>query len=102
LIPRGEAIASDIDANGLDDLAREIEDVTTKVCDNAKHSEVEALIPAAVEAWGGLDVLVNNAGISGPTAPVEKTDPDRWEAVTFFITRVSTRVPSPDKLLSVG
>jgi NAD(P)-dependent dehydrogenase (short-subunit alcohol dehydrogenase family) len=41
-------------------------------------------------------VLVNNAGISGPTAPVEATDPDAWEAVlrvnltgTFNVTRLS-------------
>jgi len=87
---------SDIDAAGLDDLAREVEGVMTKVCDNSSRGDVEALIPAAVEALGGLDVLVNNAGISGPTAPVEKTDPDSWEAVmnvnlngTFNITRLA-------------
>jgi len=40
--------------------------------------------------------LVNNAGISGPTAPVETMDPDAWEAVlrvnligTFNVTRLS-------------
>jgi NAD(P)-dependent dehydrogenase (short-subunit alcohol dehydrogenase family) len=27
---------------------------------------------------GGLDVLVNNAGIAGPTGPVEAIDPDDW------------------------
>ena len=50
---------------------------------------------AATTALGGLDVLVNNAGISGPTAPVETMDPDAWEAVlrvnligTFNVTRL--------------
>ncbi len=42
---------------------------------------MEGLVPAAVSALGGLDVLVNNDGISGPTAPVEQMDPDKWEAV---------------------
>jgi NAD(P)-dependent dehydrogenase (short-subunit alcohol dehydrogenase family) len=43
-----------------------------------------------------MDVLVNNAGISGPTALVETMDPDAWEAVlrvnltgTFNVTRLS-------------
>jgi NAD(P)-dependent dehydrogenase (short-subunit alcohol dehydrogenase family) len=48
----------------------------TKVCDNSNRSDVEAFIPAGVEALGGLDVLVDNAGISGPTASVEEVDPD--------------------------
>lgn len=92
----GRVFVSDIDSKGLDSLSNEVEGVMTKVCDNAKRSEVEALVPAAVEALGGLDILVNNAGISGPTAPVEEMDPDGWEAVmnvnlngTFHVTRLA-------------
>jgi NAD(P)-dependent dehydrogenase (short-subunit alcohol dehydrogenase family) len=92
----GKVFVSDIDADGLNSLSREIEGAMTIVCDNSKRSDVEALIPAAVEALGGLDVLVNNAGITGPTAPVEAVDPDDWEAVmnvnlngTFNVTRLA-------------
>jgi NAD(P)-dependent dehydrogenase (short-subunit alcohol dehydrogenase family) len=91
-----KVFVSDIDPKGLEALSHEIDGVNTKVCDNSKRSDVEALIPVAAEALGGLDVLVNNAGISGPTAPVEEMDPDKWEAVmnvnlngTFNVTRLA-------------
>lgn len=43
-------------------------------------AECEAFIDAAVAHLGGLDVLVNNAGIAGPTAPVEKVTPEELDA----------------------
>jgi NAD(P)-dependent dehydrogenase (short-subunit alcohol dehydrogenase family) len=53
------------------------------------------MVGESVVALGGLDVLVNNAGIAGQTAPVEESDPDQWEAVmrvdvigTFHVTRL--------------
>jgi NAD(P)-dependent dehydrogenase (short-subunit alcohol dehydrogenase family) len=35
----------------------------------SRRADIERAVPAAVKALGGLDVLLNNAGISGPTAP---------------------------------
>jgi len=43
-------------------------------------AECEAFIDAAVKYLGGLDVLVNNAGIAGPTAPVEAVTPEELDA----------------------
>jgi NAD(P)-dependent dehydrogenase (short-subunit alcohol dehydrogenase family) len=87
---------TDINTQALEAAKKEMPGVLTKVCDNSKRADIEAMVPAAVEALGGLDVLVNNAGISGPTAPVEEIDPDKWEAVmavdltgTFNVTRLA-------------
>ena len=86
----------DIDAKALDTVAKDIPGLKTIICDVSKRQDIERMVASAVEALGGLDVLVNNAGISGPTAPVEDADPDQWEAVmkvdvigTFHVTRLS-------------
>ena len=87
---------TDINTQAIDAAKKEIPGLLTALCDNSKRSDIEAMVPAAVKALGGLDVLVNNAGISGPTAPVEEMDPDKWEQVmtvdlvgTFNVTRLA-------------
>ena len=48
-------------------------------CDVADESTVEAAVAGTVDELGGLDCLVNNAGIAGPTAPVEEVEVDEFE-----------------------
>ena len=84
----------DIDMKALDIAGKDIPGLKTIVCDVSKRADIERMVADAAAALGGLDVLVNNAGISGPTAPVEQMDPDAWELVmqidltgTFNVTR---------------
>ncbi|MBL9016258.1 MAG: glucose 1-dehydrogenase [Myxococcales bacterium] len=49
--------------------------------DTAKPADHEALVAAAVKAFGGLDIAVNNAGIGGPSAPVGEYPLDGWDKV---------------------
>jgi NAD(P)-dependent dehydrogenase (short-subunit alcohol dehydrogenase family) len=86
----------DIAAEGLATLGSEIPGLQTAVCDMSSRADIGRMMPAAVEALGGLDVLVNNAGISGPTSPVEEFDPDAWDEVvqinlngSFHATRLA-------------
>lgn len=52
--------------------------VETDVTDEAS---VTAAIEATAEQFGGLDCLVNNAGIAGPTTPIESLDIEDWHRV---------------------
>jgi NAD(P)-dependent dehydrogenase (short-subunit alcohol dehydrogenase family) len=71
----------DIDDKALAVIAKEITGLITRRCDIARRAEIERMVPEAVEALGGLDVLINNAGIAGLTLPVEQMPPDEWDKV---------------------
>ena len=47
-------------------------------CDVTRYWEVEAALAAATATFGGLDVLINNAGVIDPIADVAATDPEVW------------------------
>ena len=52
--------------------------VSQSCTDVADEAQVDAMFAELSTRWGGLDVLVNNAGIAGPTAKVEDTDLTEW------------------------
>lgn len=89
-----QVYACDIDAGALDAARNRIPGLLTGVCDIGERSAVDAMVIEAARLLGGIDVLVNNAGIGGPTAPLQDLDPDEWDRVirvdltgTFNVTR---------------
>lgn len=48
--------------------------------DAGRVADLDAFMTAAIDHLGGLDVLVNNAGIAGPTARVEDVTPEQLDA----------------------
>jgi NAD(P)-dependent dehydrogenase (short-subunit alcohol dehydrogenase family) len=92
----GKVFVCDVDEGALAALAKEIPGLTARRCDMSQRAEIEAMVPAAVEALGGLDVLINNAGIAGLTLPVEQYPADDWDKVVavnltamFDVTRLA-------------
>ncbi|RAF92984.1 3-oxoacyl-[acyl-carrier-protein] reductase, partial [Burkholderia multivorans] len=43
------------------------------------RAAVERVFADVAATLGGLDVLVNNAGIAGPTGGIDEIDPAQWE-----------------------
>jgi len=52
----------------------------SKTCDVTKEADVRALVDHAIATLGGVDVLVNNAGLGGSASVVEMTD-EQWHKV---------------------
>jgi len=52
----------------------------SRPCDVTRESDVRALVAAAVATLGGIDVLVNNAGLGGSASIVDMTD-EQWSRV---------------------
>ena len=68
----------DVDREALARLPDELPGASASVCDVADPVAVERLFEQALRALGGLDTLVNNAGIAGPTAPCESVEVEDW------------------------
>lgn len=62
----------------LETVARELEDALVVETDVATEGDAERVVSAAVERFGGVDVLVNNAGV-GDSAPVLEETPEGWD-----------------------
>lgn len=69
----------DVDERALAALRASHPRVTSSICDVADRAAVARLYDAAIAALGGLDCLVNNAGIAGPTGPVHEINPEDWD-----------------------
>jgi NAD(P)-dependent dehydrogenase (short-subunit alcohol dehydrogenase family) len=70
---------SDIDRAALTALAASDPDLTHSYGDVSNRANVARFFEEALHALGGLDVLVNNAGIAGPTGRVEEINPEDWD-----------------------
>ncbi len=77
-------LGADVNAEGVAETVRQIEAAggraASAVCDVANAADVARAVATAVERFGGLDVLVNAAGV-GRAARFEEIDADEWTRV---------------------
>ena len=83
----GRVIAHSFDFCGARVFVSDVDEAALASCghegmkaDAGDPAQCEAFIDKAVKHLGGLDVLVNNAGIAGPTAPVEQVTAEQLDA----------------------
>ena len=69
----------DVDAKALAEAKKAMPGIGATLCDVADAAQVDQLFAEARATLGGLDALINNAGIAGPTAPVEEIEPKDWQ-----------------------
>ncbi|RJG04159.1 SDR family oxidoreductase [Noviherbaspirillum sedimenti] len=85
---------ADINAQAVKEVTEADTRITGSVTDISDHDAVRRLFEDVMRELGGLDTLVNNAGLAGPTAPVSEYDAAAWHAVinvnlngTFYVTQ---------------
>ena len=98
----GRVLISDFHERRLEETADRLAEETgtrpdTQVCNVTDEAQVQGLVDAAVERFGGIDVMINNAGLGGSAAIVDMTD-EQWNVVldvtltgTFRCTRAVLR-----------
>ncbi|MFC6487209.1 SDR family oxidoreductase [Nitratireductor sp. GCM10026969] len=68
----------DVSETALDDARKAYAPEVALHADVTDESGVDRLFEAAASTLGGLDALINNAGIAGPTGGVDEIDPMEW------------------------
>ncbi|MEP1144819.1 MAG: SDR family NAD(P)-dependent oxidoreductase [Henriciella sp.] len=85
-------MATDMNQEGVEAVATEIRDagydaVRALALDVSDHGAIKASVDATVEAFGALDILINNAGFARLTHPSEEAYEDVWhDSINVMLT----------------
>jgi NAD(P)-dependent dehydrogenase (short-subunit alcohol dehydrogenase family) len=68
----------DISSTAIETFLQANPNASATLADVSQVDDVDRLFADLTQRYGRLDVLINNAGIAGPTAAVENIDPEDW------------------------
>lgn len=78
-----DIVVSDIDAERLKTVEKELSAygrrVVTAACDMGELADIDNVFSVVERQFGTLDILVNTAGIPGPTKPIIHMTPEEWD-----------------------
>ncbi len=91
-------VLADINRESLDEAAQRTGAAAVTAGDVADAADSERMVGDALKALGGLDLVLNSAGIGDDLVPVHQQDPARWQRVvdvnlrgTYLICRAAGR-----------
>ena len=92
-------LIADLDGASMKEITNRLGDsVAALVADVTRADHVERVVQAPVERWGRLDVVVNNAGITGRSFPIHELTDEDWQKViaadltsVFLVCRAAVR-----------
>lgn len=83
-----KVVIADFNAEGGAEAAAELgQSARSTRCDVSVEDDVAAAIDLAIEAFGRLDIVFNNAGIGGAFGPITELDVDDWDTTFAVLVR---------------
>lgn len=76
-----QVFVCDINDSHLQQFRQDYPQLHTFCCDLGQPKYVQAMFDTAVQQLGGLDILINNTGVSGPTVAAEELSFEEWTQV---------------------
>lgn len=77
-----QVLVADIDADGANRVASEIgERAVPFIVDVSRNERVKAMVDAAIDCFGRIDVLVNNAGVTHKNGPMLDVDEETFDRI---------------------
>jgi len=98
----------DASMDNIDAFLSANSNATATLADVGNRDDIGRVFSDLKKQHGGLHALINNAGVAGPSAPVEETDEDGWDRCirinlsgTFYMTRHAVPLLKEHKRASI-